>query len=205
MADKDLKTEEKILEAAADEFLLKGKSGARMQEIANNAGINKALLHYYYRSKDKLFESVFTVVIKKLLLSKVNKIIEEEKDAIGLVRRFVATYIDIINKNPMVPFFVLEEITKNPGRLTNSMLNSGLPIDKVINLIHDSSKQGIIREIEPQQLIINILSMSIFPVIGRNMFQPILFNDNKKAFDQFLETRKTEVADFIIRSIQPEK
>ncbi len=205
MTDKDLKTEEKILEAAANEFLQKGKSGARMQEIANNAGINKALLHYYYRSKDKLFESVFTVVIKKLLLSKVNKIIEEEKDAIGLVRRFVATYIDIINKNPMIPFFVLEEITKNPGRLTNSMLNSGLPINKVFNLINDSAKQGVIREIEPQQLIINILSMSIFPVIGRNMFQPILFNDNKKAFDQFLESRKTEVADFIIRSIQPDK
>ena len=73
MAEKDFSTEEKILEAAAQEFIIKGKAGARMQEIANNAGINKALLHYYYRSKDKLFESVFTVVIKRSFFQNVDK------------------------------------------------------------------------------------------------------------------------------------
>jgi AcrR family transcriptional regulator len=70
MGEKDLNTEEKILEAAAQEFIQKGRSGARMQEIANNAGINKALLHYYYRSKDMLFESVFTIGHQKTPASK---------------------------------------------------------------------------------------------------------------------------------------
>ena len=67
MTEQDKKTEEKILDAAMEVFIQKGKAGARMQEIADEAGINKALLHYYYRSKDKLFESVFGVVVKKLI------------------------------------------------------------------------------------------------------------------------------------------
>jgi len=205
MTDKDRNTEEKILEAAADEFIKKGKSGARMQEIANNAGINKALLHYYYRSKDLLFESVFTLVIKKLLLSKIIHVIENETDVFELIRKFSSTYIEVLNKNPHIPFFILEEINKNPGRLANAFIKAGLPVEKVFNMINEAAKRGEIRNIEPRHLIINLISMSIFPLVGRNMLQPVLFENNQAAFDGFLESRKTEVADFIIRSIQPEK
>jgi TetR/AcrR family transcriptional regulator len=205
MPEKDFTTEEKILEAAAQEFILKGKAGARMQEIANNAGINKALLHYYYRSKDKLFESVFTVVIKKLLLTKILKIVDEETDVIELIRRFTHTYIDVLNRNPSIPFFILEEINKNPGRLANAFINAGLPIQKVFDMITDAAQKGIIRPVDPHQLIVNLISMCVFPLVGRNMMQPVLFNNDKKAYTKFLESRKTEVADFIIHSIQVTK
>lgn len=201
MTEKDFNTEERILEAAAQEFILKGKSGARMQEIADNAGINKALLHYYYRSKDQLFESVFTLVIKKLLLTKILHILDEETDVLELIRKFTATYIDVLNNNPNIPFFILEEIHKNPGRLANAFLKAGLPVEKLFDTIRRAARDGKIRPIDPRQLIVNIISLSIFPLVGRNMLQPVLFQDDPDAFDQFLESRKTEVADFIIRSI----
>lgn len=202
MTEKDLNTEEKILEAATKEFLQKGKSGARMQEIADKAGINKALLHYYYRSKDMLFESVFSVVIKKLLLPKITAIIDKETDAFELIRKFTHTYIEVLNNNPKIPFFILEEIHKNPGRLSRTFLQAGLPIEKVVNIINKTIEQGLIRPMDPRQILINLLSMCIFPLLGRNMMQPILFNHDAEAFEQFLESRKTEVADFIIHAIR---
>lgn len=205
MGEKDLNTEEKILEAAAQEFIQKGRSGARMQEIANNAGINKALLHYYYRSKDMLFESVFTMVIKKLLLSKIKAIIEQETDPFALIRKFADIYISVLNANPNIPFFILDEIHKNPGRLSRAFLQSGLPIEKVMNIMYKAMDDGLIRPMDPRQIMINLLSMCIFPLVGRNMMQPILFEDDEKAFDQFLESRKTEVAEFVIHAIRPLK
>lgn len=201
MTEKDFNTEERILEAAAQEFILKGKSGARMQEIANNAGINKALLHYYYRSKDQLFESVFTLVIKKLLLSKILRILDEETDVLELIKKFTATYIEVLNNNPNIPFFILEEIHKNPGRLANAFLKAGLPVEKLFDTIRQAAVEGKIRPIDPRQLIVNLISLSIFPLVGRNMIQPVLFQNDEEAFDQFLDSRKTEVADFIIKSI----
>ncbi|MFW5687621.1 MAG: TetR/AcrR family transcriptional regulator [Bacteroidota bacterium] len=205
MTEKDSNTEERILEAAAQEFIQKGKSGARMQEIANSAGINKALLHYYYRSKDKLFESVFSVVIKKLLLAKILKIINEEEDVFQLIRRFTSTYIDVLNQNPHIPFFILEEIHKNPDRLANAFLKADLPVEKVLDVVRQAARDGKIRPIDPRQLIVNLISLCIFPLVGRNMMQPVIFQNDKNAFDQFLEARKTEVADFIIHSIQIKK
>ncbi len=205
MKEKDLNAEEKILEAAVQEFSLKGRSGARMQEIADKAGINKALLHYYYRSKDKLFESVFSQMVGQLLLPRVVKIIDEEKDIFSLIRKLAHLYVDLMNRNPNLPFFILDEIHKNPGRLSNAFLKAGLPVDRLMGLIHEAVDQQIIRAVDPRHLIVNLISLCVFPVAGRNMMQPIFFKDDKKAFNKFLESRKTEVADFIIQSIQPNK
>lgn len=196
------KPEDKILEAAVQEFIRKGRSGARMQEIADSAGINKALLHYYYRSKDKLFESVFTLVIKKLLLSKVIRIIEEVDDVFDLIGKFTAFYVEVLNQNPNIPFFILDEIHKNPGRLSSAFLNSGLPVQRVLDIIQQAQDKDMIRKIDPRELIVNMISLCVFPVVGRNMIQPVIFQDDNYAYDNFLEARKTEIASFIIHSIQ---
>ncbi|MBW6477918.1 MAG: hypothetical protein K0B37_00695 [Bacteroidales bacterium] len=112
------------------------------------------------------------------------------------------TYIEILNRNPSIPFFILEEINKNPERLANAFVNAGLPIQKVFDMITDAAQKGIIRPVDPNQLIINLISMSVFPLVGRNMIQPVLFQNDKRAYNKFLESQKAEVADFIIQSIQ---
>ncbi|MBN1599116.1 MAG: TetR/AcrR family transcriptional regulator [Bacteroidales bacterium] len=202
MTEQDLKTEEKILEAAMTVFIQKGKAAARMQEIADTAGINKALLHYYYRSKDKLYESVFSIVIKQLLLPKIFKILQEEEDVFALIHQFADFYVGVINKNPFIPLFVIEEINKNPNRLSNAVLNSGIPIEQVIARFQKAMDEGKIRKTDPRQILVNLISMCIFPVAARNMLLPILFNNSKTEYKKFLELRKTEVAEFIIQSIK---
>src|SRR3954452_616752 len=110
---KDLSTEEKILNAAKKVFLTKGMDGARMQDIADEAGINKALLHYYFRSKDKLFEQIFLKVTTSFL-PKIFLILKGEDTLFEKIERFCEVYITQIIKTPYVPIFILNEINRQP-------------------------------------------------------------------------------------------
>ncbi len=201
MSEKDIKTEVRILEAAVEEFVSKGKSGARMQAIADKAGINKALLHYYYRSKDTLFESVFVGVIRKLVLPRMLVVINQENDLFELIRKFTHAYLNVLNNNPSIAFFILEEITKNPTRMSDAIIRSELPMERLFGIVKKAVSDGVIRPIDPPQLMVNIVALCVFPLVGRNMMQPVLFDGDERAYCEFLEARKEEVAEFIILSL----
>ena len=111
-------TDERIYEAARDIFHERGFDGARMQEIANRAGINKALLHYYYRSKDLLFEKVYQAAAKKLFPN-IMVSLRSDDPLPKKVRLFVSGYIDTLRDNPYMPGFILHELNRNPDRLKN--------------------------------------------------------------------------------------
>lgn len=200
-ADKE-NTEEKIFEAAKEVFLEKGNDGTRMQEIADKAGINKSLLHYYYRSKEKLFAAVFKFAFSQFA-PLIFGILKQEDDFFTLIRNFISVYIDIVSKNPFIPLFILNEINKkNTGLFINTIKSAGLNPQIFRDRVQKEIDNGLIRPVEPNQLIVNAIGMCVFPIIGRPMIQVILFNDNKEEYNKFLETRKNEVADFIINSIK---
>ncbi len=199
-ADKE-NTEEKILEAAKEVFLEKGNDGTRMQEIADKAGINKSLLHYYYRSKEKLFAAVFKYAFSQFA-PRIFSAFKDDEDFFALIRNFISVYIDIVSKNPFIPLFIINEINKKNTVFTNVIKMSGINPQVFKDRIQKEINNGKIKSIDPNQLIINTIGMCIFPVIGRPLIQVILFEDNKAEYDKFLESRKTEVADFIINSIK---
>lgn len=195
-------TEEKILEAAKEVFIEKGNDGTRMQEIADKAGINKSLLHYYYRSKEKLFAAVFKFAFSQFT-PRIFGILKQEDDFFTLIRNFVSVYLDIISKNPFIPLFILNEINKKSTSMFVTVIKSAGINPKVFrDRVKKEIENGLIHPIDPNQLIVNTIGMCIFPIIGRPIIQVILFNDDKAEYDKFLETRKKEVADFIIKSIK---
>lgn len=201
VADKE-NTEEKILEAAKEVFIEKGSDGARMQEIADKAGINKSLLHYYYRSKEKLFGAVFKFAFSNFVPNIVSILNDEKEDIFILIRKFVNLYIDIIMKNPFIPVFIINEVNKRNTLFINIIKSSGLNPQVFRNRIQKEIEDSKIKPIDPNHLIINILGLCLFPIIARPIVQVILFEDNKKAYDIFLESRKKEVAEFIINTIK---
>lgn len=201
MEKKDQNTEIKILNAAQEEFVQKGMSGARMQEIANRAGINKALLHYYYRSKEKLFLAVFKLVIS-LFFPKIEKIIYSEENFFDKIRMFVEHYSNLLLKNQFLPLFILHEINRNPDSLIKEIFSQGINPDIFLNLIQKEINAGRIKNIDPKQFMINMLSLVIFPIAGRPMLQQILYQNNKKEYDEMLKKRPNEVAELIIDSIK---
>ena len=113
---KELKTENRIVEAAKAVFIKKGMDGARMQEIANEAGINKALLHYYFRTKDKLFEKVFSIAFKEVFTD-IYEAIYGITDFEEFLESFIRNYILFIKQRPFIPSFVIHELNRNPDRI----------------------------------------------------------------------------------------
>lgn len=194
-------TSNKILNAAFEEFEEKGYNGARMQSIANRAGINKALLHYYYKSKDAMFKLILNKAFN-LLMPKIVSIFEEDTDFFETIEKFVSTYINILINNPYIPNFVTQEINNNPTRLLNLVKSPGINLNPVKEKITKAVEDGIIDEIDPNQLIINIMSLCIFPFVGRPIIEGVLLNGDKDKFEQLIQQRKKEVSEFIIKAIK---
>lgn len=198
----DQNTEEIIMDAAKEIFQQKGMDGTRMQEIADKAGINKAMLHYYYRSKDLLFEAVFNKAFA-LLAPRISKILNDETLTIEeKIRDFTYNYTSFISKHPYIPDFVFHEMSRNPGFLDKIRKAKGFPsLEKFNRQVAEEVEKGILKPIEGDQLFINLVSLNLFPFIASPLIKGVLKADDKD-FKQLIELRKTAVADFIISSIK---
>jgi len=199
--EKEITTESNILNAAKHVFQRKGMDGARMQEIADEAGINKALLHYYYRSKQLLFEAVFKSAFT-LLAPQLNKVLNDDCSLFEKIKNFTHNYISFVIKHPYLPNFIIQEINKNPEFIQNFLSDKELPsIGKFKRQVSDEVEKGIIKPIKAEQLFINILALNLFPFIAAPLLKGFL-SINNEDYQQMIEARKTEVADFIINAIK---
>lgn len=202
MTEKDKQTEEKIFEAATDVFLEKGMDGARMQEIAERAGINKALLHYYYRTKDRLFDAVFALIANQMF-KKLTPVFDEKLSLEEKIRLFFKEHIAFLKKNPRLPIFILYEINRNPERI-KKIINS-LNVKNMWLIIEtqhkDELKKYNITQENIPQLMTSIAALSIFPFAAKPIISAIL-GEIGADYNDYLEKRKDFVADFTIRAIR---
>lgn len=199
---KDKGAEERILTAARNVFTTRGMNGARMQDIADEAGINKALLHYYFRDKDKLFETVFLEEAQKFF-PKINAIFNSDDPLFEKIEKFVNEYIDEMQENPYLPWFVLNEINRDPDKFMYKIWGQdNLPKPgKFLEQIEQEMKSGRIKKISPVHLLMNMISMTIFPFVGKPMFLRNL-RLTEKQFREIMEQRKKEIPQFIIDAIR---
>jgi len=197
-----LTAEEKIIIAARTVFLQKGYTGARMQDIADEAGINKALLHYYFRSKEKLFEVIFREAFD-LLIPKVVDIFASDMHFFNKLRGFIATYVNLAMENPYIPLFVLNQLHTHPEQFRKPFgaIAKRVPLPQFREEIAKAVQQGIIRPVDPHQLIMHIMSLCLFPFIARPMFQ-LVMQVNDAQFRDMAEARKEAVAEFVIQAIR---
>jgi len=193
-------TEEKILVAARKAFIAKGMAGARMQDIADEAGINKALLHYYFRSKEKLFETIFKELSSQFL-PRVNALFESDLPLFEKIEGFCSEYISRMIENPFIPLFIVNEMNKQPEIFLRKMWSGKKPIvGKLIQQIEAEVRKGKIKKIHPAQLLLNMVSLCIFPFIGKPLCQMVM-SINDSNYNQLMEERKKFVPRFIIESI----
>ena len=193
-------TEEQILEAAKEVFQKKGMDGSRMQEIADKAGINKSMLHYYYRSKQLLFEAVFNSAFS-LVAPQINKILNDDSSIEEKVRGFTHNYISFMAKHPYLPNFIIQELNRNPKFFEKLQKNAVFPsLDKFEKQVATEVEQGILKSIDGKQLFINIISLNVFPFVATPLIKGLLRIDDK-GFKKLVEQRKTMVSEFIIDAI----
>ena len=198
---KDENTEVQILDAAKYVFQSKGMDGARMQEIADKAGINKAMLHYYYRNKQLLFEAVFNNAFS-LLAPQLNTILNDDSSIEKKIRNFTSNYISFMDKHPYLPAFVIQELNRNPEFILKMKNNLGFPnIEKFKIQVNQEVKDGILKPISAEQLFMNVMALNVFPFVAKPLLMAFT-NTDDEAYNGLIEKRKTEVADFIINSIK---
>lgn len=195
-------TEQKIFDAAHEIFTQKGMDGAKMQEIADKAGINKALLHYYYRSKEKLYEAVVKAVMAKALPTD-RQVIESELPLEEKITRFIDFYIGLISKNTFIPLFIISEINKHPDHFFENVMPKQLPQPEIFfRQVQDEVAAGRIRPIDPRHLIIHIISLCIFPFLGKPLMR-MLLGLSPEEMKKLLDQRKQEVTSFVLAGLKP--
>jgi AcrR family transcriptional regulator len=197
-------TEIKIKKAAKEIFLQYGKDGARMQMIAQRAGVNKALLHYYFRSKERLFYEILKDSILDLFVFLDN--IPPEVSFKNFLWSFIDAHIDFVRKHHQLVMFLLWEFRKNKKHIKEliSEMQSTFPIhprELLWNRIQQAVRQGEIQPVDPNHLIFNLLGLDILPFVVQPIFQ-MVFELQDEQYEELLNQRKEQVFSFVWNAIK---
>jgi len=174
-----------------------------MQEIADEAGINKALLHYYFRNKEKLFEGIFNEVIERISAG-IQSIFELETNVLEKLKEFVNIYVDVLFENRYLPLFVLNEMNQHPDKFS-SLLKENIVVHmkKFLVQIQEEIEHGTIRAENPVHLLLSVLGLIIFPFAVYPLFKKMLGEELMEDTDMLLIERKKEICLFIENALKP--
>jgi TetR/AcrR family transcriptional regulator len=193
-------TEEKIFVAAEEIFLRDGYAGSRMQDIADLAGINKALLHYYFRSKDKLFEKIFDKKAS-IMFPRMEQLFEIEMPFTDLLCIYVEKYMELLIANPFLPLFIITTVNKPNGQ----DFIQKLPFAINRKLIETYSKEvasGKVKALNPLHFVLSIFSMCAFPFMAKPVLK-IMANANDDQFKELMQSRVAEIQGYIRVLLKP--
>ncbi len=198
---KNKNTEQKIFDAATELFLEKGVDRTSVRDIASKAGINLALMNYYFRSKENLFDAIFTMLVKKNTLSLV-KILDSDLELKEKIKTYVHAYIDMLVANPLLVSFFMAILHRSREKITEMQAISSLySTEKFREQIIDEVQKKNIKKIDPMHFFVDMISMITFPfaikllIMDRNEM-------SESDFKNFILQRKEHIAKMLIDSIK---
>lgn len=198
----DATTEEKIIEAARKIFTQKGYAAARTRDIAEEAGLNLALLNYYFRSKEKLFDIIMLETLQQFMTGMKNLLSIENTSIEEKIAAIVSNYIDMLIKQPDLPLFILSEIKANPKKLIAKMgIRDFLMNSYFLKQFKEGVKAKKLPPLDPLHFIMNIVGLTVFPFIGSQIIQSI-GDINQEQFNKLMEERKKLIPQWIKGMIQ---
>ncbi len=209
MQDRDSETEARILRAARTVFIRRGTAGARMQEIAEEAGVNQALLHYYFRSKERLAATVFREAAAKLLPAVIG-VFQSDLPIAAKIERFVHIYIDTVRQSPFIPGYIVAEMHHHPERLTAMIDAEGVkpsavvaPLRKKLAAELDAAAaRGDIIGISPENFLLSLVGPVVMPFVARPALRIALDIDDPE-FEHLLDERREMLPKMIFNSLRP--
>ena len=208
--ERDGDTEQRILDAAHRVFVRTGTAGARTQEIAAEAGVNSALLHYYFRSKERLAAAVFRRAAAELFPA-VTGVLLSDRTLEEKVREVVAIELDRLSRTPYLPAYIISELAHHPERIQQllSAVTGSRPqslgqtvITRIDAQIRAEVRAGRLRPIAAEQFLVNLLSLSIFPFAAQPMLGALLGLEGK-SFTRFIQERKRALPEFFMSALRP--
>ena len=199
----DLETRDRILAAADRVFIRKGTASGRTQEIADEAGVNKALVHYYFGTKAALADAIFAQALGTLaprifgILADPNRSIEQKVPAI------VKEQIDFHSAHPYLAGYMVAELHAHPERIARMMTAHGrVPLDVLRRQLQEGARAGKLRQIAPEQFVASMMGLLLFPFAIRPALCELLGFDSKR-WEAFLEERRRVLPDFVMAGLRP--
>jgi AcrR family transcriptional regulator len=201
--EQEQSTEEKILAAAEETFVKDGFEGARMQNIANKAGINKAMLHYYFRSKEMLFEKIFEMKSKFFFPAVKDMMLREEGTFTEKMEEFAQRYIEFLTRYPFIPFFVIRTVNSSgtQGFIEKLPFKAQLAESVVLSYQKDRER-GLVGEIDPHQFLLSVIGMCVFPFLGKPILK-VVFEMEDSNFESMMRSRIPELKLYIRKILTP--
>lgn len=202
MAKNQLNTEEKIKDAARKIFVEKGFGSATTRDIAECADTNIALVNYYFRSKEKLFQEVLQESFAQTFLPVAN-ILNDDLPLEVKIYKFVDHLTESLKANPMMPLFVLSEMRGGQSGMCEVMLDTGVKASTAFQKqLDDEAARGHIRPVDALQVETSLMSMVLFPFLSMNILK-IKHQMDDEAFNRFVDARKKVVPETILRYLKP--
>jgi len=183
-------TEEKIKAAAKKLFTQKGFAATRTRDIAEEAGINLALLNYYFRSKQKLYDIIMIENFRQFIQGLSSNVFDDKTSIEEKIEKVVIAYIDFLTLNPNLPLFIINEIKGNPSKIAAQINEEVSPMRSYfLKQLQEAGKAGKIAAIDPFHFIANLIGMTVFPFISKPLLQRVT-NANDEQFHAFMQERK---------------
>jgi TetR/AcrR family transcriptional regulator len=196
-------TEQIILEVARKHFVQNGFAGARMQEIADEAAINKAMLHYYFRSKEKLYHEIISQTLDTVIPN-FAAALKTEGSFWEKAEKVVNTYIEMLIKNPDLPFFIMSELSQKRERFIEELKKRAQffpAMQSFLRQIMVDIEEGKIRQVAPVHLLLNIMSMCVFPFIAKPVFCTVMELPEAE-FEDLMKERVEAILDFLKHALK---
>lgn len=198
-------TEARILEAAESEFLQKGFAASRTTAIAEAAGVTHAMLHYYFRTKEKLFGKVIEEKLSSLARTFVISI-DDDTSLTECVRQAIERHFDFVRSNPLLPKFLVSEVFSNDNLMQLLKENVGMiAANTIFNLqmkIDKAAANGECKEIDATTLVLDIVSLNVFPILAAPMVCKVKNLNTPSEFDEFLDSRREENVKIILSRLR---
>ena len=196
--------EQQILEAAEQEFLEKGYDGARTTSIAKTSGVTHAMLHYYFRTKEQLFEHIIDKKMSEIVPLMTHLFGNSGLPLVERIEEAVSVHFDFVVSNPDLPRFLINEVLPNKERcdLFRSKIENVLYlVDNLQREVNEAAARGEVEQFNVLLLFQSVLSLNIFPSVMENMIENLL-GDNGQSMKEVLAQRKAENIELIMRRIK---
>lgn len=198
----DTGIEGQILQAAYEVFVEKGFDSAKMQDIANKAGIARTVLNYYFRTKNALYQHIAKQILQ-LALPQILSTLNSDLAFDLKIEKFVDQYIELALKHPFMPLFIVNELHALGPEFVTQMLGGQRPnLDPFLAHVKAEIQAGRMRNVDPLQVPLHVLGLCAFPFLGKPMLQIITGVDDV-VFRQLMQQRKQEVYTLITRGLAP--
>ena len=199
----DRETRERILEAAHTVFIRKGTAASRTQEIAAEAGVNKALVHYYFGTKAALADAIFERALGSLMPRIFGILADPGRSIEAKVPAIVREQIDFHSTRPYFAGYLLSELHAQPERISRLMVRQGtVPLDVIRRQLREAAKAGTIRQISAEQFVVNLMGLIIFPFAIRPALGELLSLDAPR-WRAFIEERRRLLPIFFMAGLRP--